>query len=92
MTATIGLSDVPRFWFEIAIGAIGSIQAFIIAQAATGEVVIPIMAIFYLGLLQATLAPIKAILGVRDATTAAVSKTADPALKQHRKPATEQIR
>ncbi len=85
MTTHIGLSDVQRFWFEIAIGAIASIQAFITAEAVRGEVAIPVMAIFYLGLVQATLAPIKAILGVRDASTARAAKEVKPELDQHRK-------
>jgi hypothetical protein len=77
MARSVGLSDTQRTYFEIVISMIGAAQMFIISNAFIADTPVDPTALWILALVIAVIAPLKAYLGVRDASTSAFAKKAN---------------
>lgn len=85
MARTVGLSDSQRSMLSLAIGVLGAIQAFIVANTLIGgNTSVPPEAIWIIALVMAALGPIREYAGVRDASTSRIAKEVDGSIPQYR--------
>lgn len=86
MATTIALPDSVRGYIELAAKILIVVQAYLISNAVIEDgIAVPTQLIWILALINAVMIVIKEFMGVRDATTARVSKAVDGELKQFRK-------
>lgn len=86
MATTIALPDNVRGYIELAAKILIVVQAYLISNAVIEDgIAVPTQLIWILALINAVMIVIKEFMGVRDATTARVSKAVDGELKQFRK-------
>jgi len=91
MGTTTGLADTTRTAVGIIVTALIAINASLAGLAATNQVTVPPYVYFALGIAVVVVQATKDQLGIRDSTTAKVSKTVDPQLHQERRPSASQL-